>query len=137
MLRSEWAHERRERLEVAQDLGDGIERRLKVWIAQDPLEGIVAPWATWHLDGQTLQALDDFPQWACHLSQDGHLFVKRRQIIMRAMQPGWPIAHGELLQPREVRIQGDVGQRRRKQAKRGLLRAPDGLRQSRVEERFL
>jgi hypothetical protein len=78
LLRSERAHERRERLEIVQDLGDGIERRLKVWIAHDPLEGMVAPWATWHLDGQALQALDDFPQWARHLSQDGHLFVKRR-----------------------------------------------------------
>ena len=109
MLRSERAQEWRERLKVAQDLGDGIERRFKVWIAQDPLEGMVAPWATWHLDGQTLQALDDLAQWACHLSQDGYLFVKRRQIIMRAMQPGWPSARGELLQPREIRVYGDVG----------------------------
>jgi hypothetical protein len=61
LLRRERTHERRERLEVAQDLGDGIERRLKVWIAHDPLEGMVAPRATWHLDGQALQTLDDLP----------------------------------------------------------------------------
>jgi hypothetical protein len=138
LLRGEWSHERRERLKVAQDIGDGFEWRLEAWRTHSPLEGVIAPWATcWHIYRQALQTLDNLSQWERHLRKNGYLFVERRQILMLAMQPGWPIASREVLQPREVSVYGDNWQRRRKEAKRCLLRAPDGSRQSRVAERPL
>jgi hypothetical protein len=121
LLGSEWPHDRREGLEVAQDLGNGVERRLEGLMAHDSLERTIAPGASWQIDWQMLQAIDHIPQEARHVGKNGYPLVELREIVMAPLQPPWPIAQRKQLQSREERIQGDGWQRRRKHAERGLF----------------
>ena len=104
LLRGERPHEWRERLEVAQDLGDGIERPLEAWMAYGPLQRMIAPGGAWHIHRQMLQTVHDLPQRKGHFDQNGPFLVERREVVVGATQPGWPIARREPIQPRQERV---------------------------------
>jgi hypothetical protein len=61
--------------------------------------------------------------------------VEHHELVTSPVQPAWPIAHGELLQTREERSDGDGWQRWGKQAECGPFRPPRAPGEPSVDER--
>jgi hypothetical protein len=120
LLRGERPHERRECLEVAQNLDNVVERCLKAPQAQCSLEGVISPRA----HRRALQAMNDVLQRACHIGEDVHFLMELRQVAVITLQPSRPLASRELLQPHEEGTHGNLGQRVGEQVEGSLLGAP-------------